>query len=177
MRPSVRLHAVLHSCFVMCVVGSQNSMQSFKVLPPPPAALGAPSLRLPGDKANVPCLGRPPLDGVLGDCCDDKGAMLGTGGAGVPIADAGGGAAMLGAGCGGARGVSTGCAGVDVAGPAEGLPPDRDCAWAAPARPLSVKLATTTREKLLEGCRRMPNTTVSGHTPREPDMSRKRLEA
>ena len=92
--------------------------------------------------------------------------MLGAGGAGVPIADAGGGAAMLGAGCGGARGVSTGCAGVDVAGPAEGLPPDRDCAWTPPARALSVKkLAATTRDKLLEGCRRMPNTTVSGHAP------------
>jgi hypothetical protein len=91
------LHAALHSCFVMCVVGSQNAMQSFKVLPPPPAALGAASLRLPGVSANVLCLGRPPLEGVLGDCCGDRGAMLGAGGAGVPIADAGGGAGVLGA--------------------------------------------------------------------------------
>jgi hypothetical protein len=102
MRPSVRLHAALHCCFVMCVVGSQNAMQSSKVLPPPPAALGAASLWLPGVRANVLCLGRPPLDGVLGDCGGDRGAMLGACGAGVPIADAGGGAAVLGAGCGAA---------------------------------------------------------------------------
>ena len=81
----------------MCVVGSQNPMQSSKVLPPPPAALGAASLRLPGVSANVLCLGRPPLEGVLGDCCGDRGAMPGACGAGVPIADAGGDAGVLGA--------------------------------------------------------------------------------
>src|SRR5262245_26404603 len=101
MRLSVRLHAALHSCFVMWVVGSQKPMQSFKVLPPPPAALGAASLRLPGDKANVLCRGSPPPAGVLGDCCGDRGAMPGICGAGVPIADEGGGAAVLGAGCAG----------------------------------------------------------------------------
>jgi hypothetical protein len=102
--------------------------------------------------------------------------MLGIRGAGVPIADAGGGA-VLGGGCE----VSNGCAGANAAGrvAAEGLPIDRDCAWAAPVRALSVKLAAMIREKLLEGCRRMPNTTLSGHAPREPDdmMRRKRLEA
>ena len=70
--------------------------------------------------------------------------------------------------------------GPDVAGrvAAEGLPIDRDCACAAPARALSVKLTATTRDKLSEGCRRMPNTRVSDNAPRKPDemMSRQRLE-
>ena len=45
----VRLHASRHSAFVMCVAGSQNPMQSAKLLPPPPGALGANSLGLPDE--------------------------------------------------------------------------------------------------------------------------------
>ena len=74
-------------------------MQSLKVLPPPPAALGADSLALPGDRARLLCFGAPPpLDKAVG-CCGDNGAIPGICGAGAPIAE-GGVAPAPGAGCG-----------------------------------------------------------------------------
>jgi hypothetical protein len=74
-------------------------MQSLKVLPPPPSALGAVSLALPGDKAKVLCFGAPPLEKAVVGCCGDNGAIPGICGAGVPIAE-GGVAPVLGAACG-----------------------------------------------------------------------------
>ena len=45
----VRRQAAFHSVLVMCVSRSQKPMQSASDLPPPPGALGANSLGLPGE--------------------------------------------------------------------------------------------------------------------------------
>src|SRR5262249_31781281 len=55
----MRRQAARHSALLMCVPLSQNPMQSCKLLPPPPGALGAFSLGLPvppepGDSAREP---------------------------------------------------------------------------------------------------------------------------
>ena len=49
----MRLHAARHSVLLMCVAGSQKSMQARSVLPPPPGALGTDSLGEPGDSARL----------------------------------------------------------------------------------------------------------------------------
>src|SRR4051812_16338745 len=86
----------------MCVPASQKPIQSLNDLPPPPGALGADSLGLPGDSAKPPlCLGTPPPDNTFDGCCGDSGDMPGTCGAGVPIADEGGAVGVLGAWIGG----------------------------------------------------------------------------
>ena len=100
MRVKERWQAAFHCCFVMCVSRSQKPMQSLKLLPPPPAALGACSLALPGVSANELGLAAPPLDAVAGGCDGDRGAVVGVCGAGVPIAEAGG-AMLVAAGFGG----------------------------------------------------------------------------
>jgi hypothetical protein len=104
-RLSVRLHAALHSRLVMCVSASQKPMQSLNVLPPPPGALGAFSLGLPGDSAKLFRRGTLPPDEKFEGCCGDNGAMPGAWGAGVPIADDGGVAGVLGVGIGASCGV------------------------------------------------------------------------
>jgi hypothetical protein len=54
MRSMVRRHAAFHSAFDMCVAASQKPMQSAKVLPPPPGALGVAELPdAPGDRARL----------------------------------------------------------------------------------------------------------------------------
>jgi hypothetical protein len=96
MRFSERWQAAFHSCLVMCVARSQKPMQSLKVLPPPPAALGACSLGLPGESARELGLATPPLDSGAGGCDGDRGAMPWACGAGVPIAEGGDGLAVVG---------------------------------------------------------------------------------
>ena len=88
----VRLHASRHSAFVMCVAGSQNPMQSAKLLPPPPGALGADSLGLldeaPGDRARLPEPVVPPVENCVGSC-GESGAIAGAWGVGEPTTDGG----------------------------------------------------------------------------------------
>ena len=48
----VRWQAAFHSCFVMCVAGSQKPMQLAEPLPPPPGAWGA--FSLPGEPRAAP---------------------------------------------------------------------------------------------------------------------------
>ena len=89
----VRLQAARHSAFDMCVAGSQKPMQSAKVLPPPPGALGAYSLGLadeePGDSARLLAPGEPPPVANCVDSCGESGANAGAWGAGAPIMDCG----------------------------------------------------------------------------------------
>src|SRR3954470_11108367 len=68
----------------MCVSRSQKPMQSAKLLPPPPGALGAVSLGLPGDRARPPdrAGGVPPLENCV-DCWEGSGAIPGACGAGA----------------------------------------------------------------------------------------------
>ena len=98
MRLSERWQAAFHSCFVMCVARSQKPMQSLKLLPPPPAALGTCSLGLPGESASELGLAAPPLDDVTGACDGDRGAVVGVCGAGAPIAEGGVGVVVAGGG-------------------------------------------------------------------------------
>jgi hypothetical protein len=100
MRVKERWQAAFHCCFVMWVSRSQKPMQSLKLLPPPPAALGACSLALPGERANELGLAAPPLDDAAGGCEGDSGAVMDVCGAGVPIAEGGAGVAVA-AGFGG----------------------------------------------------------------------------
>jgi hypothetical protein len=89
---SVRLHAASHSRLVMCVAGSQNAIQSFKVRPPPPAVLGASSvgLLLPGvGEASVSDLAGPPLPSGVVVIWGDSGAMPVTVDAGAAMAAGG----------------------------------------------------------------------------------------
>jgi hypothetical protein len=81
----VRWQANRHSCFVMCVAGSQNFMQSASVSPPPP---GLDSL--PGDSASEPCLALPPPEAAGGSVCGDSGETCCCCGAGWVAAAAGG---------------------------------------------------------------------------------------
>lgn len=96
----IRKHAARHSALLMCVPLSQNPIQSCKLLPPPPGALGAFSLGLPvsptpepGDSARAPdpvppCV-LPPDDS---DGWGSEGERGATGAAcciGVPITDGG----------------------------------------------------------------------------------------
>src|SRR5882672_7581979 len=76
----VRWQAVRHSDFVMCVAGSQKPMQSAKDLPPPPGALGADWLGLPGDSAKPfpPLELFPPVEPPVENCdgsCGERGAI------------------------------------------------------------------------------------------------------
>jgi hypothetical protein len=134
MRLSVRWHAAFHSDFDICVAGSQKPIQSASVLPPPPGALGAASLGLPGDNAKLPppCFGVPPLEEMTGGTGGERGATLGTWGAGVPSAGAGVGAGAAGGGAGeGSGSVAPLCAGE--------LRPEEERDWAAA---MSVKRAS-----------------------------------
>jgi hypothetical protein len=76
----------------MCVAASQNPMQSAKVLPPPPGALGADSLGLraevPGDRAKLPEPVEPPVENCVGSC-GESGAIVEGCGAGDPTLDDG----------------------------------------------------------------------------------------
>ena len=87
----LRTHAAFHSAFVMCVSRSQKPMQSARVLPPPPGALGADSLglaeELPGDSAR-PGWATLEVENCVGSC-GDSGATGGSSGSGSPIADGG----------------------------------------------------------------------------------------
>jgi hypothetical protein len=86
------LQAARHSVLVMCVAASQNPMQSAKVLPPPPGALGADWLglpdELPGDRAKLPEPVVPPVENCVGSC-GESGAIAGAWGAGDPTMDDG----------------------------------------------------------------------------------------
>src|SRR5262249_59791120 len=85
----------------MCVPRSQKPMQSWRVLPPPPAVLCADWLVLslgPVGVGSRSFLTEPPVRGVVA-ICGDRGAILGAEGTGVPIAEDGVGA---GVGAGGA---------------------------------------------------------------------------
>jgi hypothetical protein len=69
-----RWQAARHSVFVICVSRSHIFMQSAKVLPPPPGALGADSLGLVLDgEDDGTRVGIPPLNGVV-VICGDNGA-------------------------------------------------------------------------------------------------------
>jgi hypothetical protein len=96
------MHADLHSAFVMCVWLSQYPMQSCKLLPPPPAVLGADSLGLLLEgvgEAVASGLPEPPAVRVVVVTAGDSGARACSWGAGAPIADAGvGGGGLAGAG-------------------------------------------------------------------------------
>jgi hypothetical protein len=59
----------------MCVAGSQKPMQSFKVSPPPPGALGL-SEEEPGDSARL-LWPLPPVENCVGSC-GESGAIGGT---------------------------------------------------------------------------------------------------
>jgi hypothetical protein len=67
-------------------------MQSAKVLPPPPGALGADWLGLPdeapGDRAKLLGPVVPPVENCVGSC-GESGAIAGAWGAGEPTADGG----------------------------------------------------------------------------------------
>ena len=67
----VRRQAAFHSALVMWVAASQKPMQSLKVLPPPPGALGADWLELPedepGDRAKL-LWAVPPVANWVGSC-------------------------------------------------------------------------------------------------------------
>ena len=70
MRSMVRRQAAFHSAFVICVAASQKPMQSCKVLPPPPGALGVPWAEVPdapGDRARLLCA-VPPVANWVGSC-------------------------------------------------------------------------------------------------------------
>jgi hypothetical protein len=84
----VRLQAARHSPFVIWVALSQKPMHAASVLPPPPGALGACSLGLPGDSARL----LEPVALPVANCegsCGDSGATGGAWGAGAPSCDAG----------------------------------------------------------------------------------------
>ena len=137
----MRLQAARHSAFDMCVAGSQKPMQSAKVLPPPPGALGADSLGLadeePGDSARLLAPGEPPPVANCVDSCGESGAKAGAWGAGAPIMDCG--VEVLGVtGTGGGPLVMAAPLVDDVLGLVgrTGLdvrPPARNCAIARPA--------------------------------------------
>ena len=94
-----RAQDALHSAFVMCVPRSQNAMQSCKVLPPPPATLGAASVELvlePAGEAILSVLAEPPAVRIVVVTDGDNGARACAWGAGAPTADAGVGAAAVG---------------------------------------------------------------------------------
>src|SRR5215472_3106290 len=91
----VRLQACRHSAFVMWVAFSQKPMHASRVLPPPPGALVACSLglpgELPGDSARLPP--GAPLPVLNCVCCwGDNGAIAGACGAGDRNCDWGAGA-------------------------------------------------------------------------------------
>src|SRR5262245_28058068 len=99
----VRRQAAFHSALVMCVSRSQKPMQSASVLPPPPGALGANSLGLPGEVPgeSARLLGaEPPVANWVGSC-GDSGAMGASCGAGAASADG----TVLGSGADGGAGV------------------------------------------------------------------------
>src|SRR5215468_1063567 len=85
----VRLQASRHSAFVIWVAFSQKPMHAASVLPPPPGALGACSLGLPGDRAKLLEPAAPPVANCDGSC-GDSGAIAGAWGAGAPSCEAGG---------------------------------------------------------------------------------------
>ena len=88
----MRLQAASHSRLDMCVAGSQNAMQSFKVRPPPPAVLGASSvgLLLPGvGEANVSDLAGPPLPSGVVVTWGDSGETPGKTASGAAMAAGG----------------------------------------------------------------------------------------
>jgi hypothetical protein len=136
----VRLQATRHSAFVMCVAGSQKLMQSSKVLPPPPGALGADWLGLPedapGDRAMLlaPVPVEPPVENCVGSC-GEFGAIAGALGKVAGSVDDG---PVEGLGVAGAAGgpvVMTPLGEVlpERPGLADGVP-DRACAIACPPR-------------------------------------------
>lgn len=117
--PSVRSASLLrertqeafHSAFVMCVSRSQNARQSCKLLPPPPATLGAASVGLvleEDEEGVVSVLAPPPAVSVVVAIAGESGATDGTRSAGAPIAGAGGGG-------GGAAGAAGGGVSVTIA--------------------------------------------------------------
>jgi hypothetical protein len=63
-------------------------MHAASDLPPPPGALGACSLGLPGDSARLPEPLAPPVANCEGSC-GDSGAIAGAWGAGAPSCEAG----------------------------------------------------------------------------------------
>src|SRR4029078_7674053 len=74
----VRLQAARHSAFVMCVAASKKPMQSARLLPPPPGALGADSLGLPDDAPGDSARPLAPVDPPVANCvgsCGESGAM------------------------------------------------------------------------------------------------------
>jgi len=87
-----RWQASRHSLFVMCVSRSQNLMQSARVLPPPPGALGAASLGLvlKGDDDGTLVVTLPPVSGVV-VICGDSGAICTSPSEAAPSAPRGGG--------------------------------------------------------------------------------------
>jgi hypothetical protein len=139
-------------------------MQSCSDLPPPPGVLGAASLALPGadlpgeSASEPPCRAVPPPDWKLGDCCGDSGAIPGTCGAGVPMAEGGCGD---GAAEGGDGTVVRGDSAGSCNNPGETRPEDRApgegdpaplggaCASAGCIKTANPTLAAKARERLL----------------------------
>lgn len=75
----VRWQAAFHSALLMWVAASQKPMQSAKVLPPPPGALGVDWLELPeapGDRARLLPDVTPPVANCVGSC-GESGATAG----------------------------------------------------------------------------------------------------
>src|SRR5215468_3059974 len=75
----------------MCVARSQKPMQSWRVLPPPPAVLCADWLGLslgPVGVGRLSALTEPPVAGVV-ESCGDSGAIRGADVIGAPITDCG----------------------------------------------------------------------------------------
>lgn len=96
---SERAQALFHSAFVMCVSRSQYPIQSSRLLPPPPAVLGAASVGLALEEAGEDIesdLAVPPVARVVVVTAGDSGARDCNCGAGAPIADAGAGGGALG---------------------------------------------------------------------------------
>lgn len=92
----VRRQAAFHSVLFMWVAASQKPMQSARVLPPPPGALGADSLGLlelglaegvPGDSARLLVVD-PPVEIAVGSW-GESGGIGSSSGRGAAIADGG----------------------------------------------------------------------------------------
>lgn len=94
-RFKVRVQAERHSTLLMCVPLSQNPMHAASVSPPPPGALGADSLGLGPDVADVveedvvDVTVPPPLESMIWAGVGDSGAMAASSGIGAAMAEGG----------------------------------------------------------------------------------------